>query len=359
MNSPRWLKTKPSTQSARKALKVGKKQGGMALLSLHQIPKDKGSKRCPGQIDEELKQMPKTRGRNQKNNFSLRKPKSEVGNGNRKKGKKLCDELTTGLLRIRVPAQRHQCNVPPKYQSSILPSPCLHPPSSPRTAFLLLFLFLFHSVPPLLAPFLLLLLLLHLPNNTTLSPIHTVTKQAPQSPDPQLPKLHKNNVKHQFGHYIGQEKQPPNWALFEREIDRLPPGINKCQTGTEKNQPKNNKNNDNNKTPPKEPNESQKNCGKDTRGGETLEANTPIHPNHAISPLSQDLSLSLSRVCVCLRPFLSDALFVSKKRLNIGFFALLTGPASCIRNRSSRSTDEPPTHLPTHPIELSNLPGGS
>jgi hypothetical protein len=31
-----------------------------------------------------------------------------------------------------------------------------------------------------------------------------VTKQAPQSPDPQLPKLHKNNFKHQFGHYIGQ-----------------------------------------------------------------------------------------------------------------------------------------------------------
>jgi hypothetical protein len=75
------------------------------------------------------------------------------------------------------------------------------------------------------------------------------------------------------------------------------------------------------------------------------------------------LSLSLSLVCVCLWTFLSDALFVSKKRLNIGFFALLTGPASCIWNRSSRSTDEPsihpPTYLPTHPIELSNLPGGS
>jgi hypothetical protein len=85
MNSPRWLKTKSSTQSAWKALKVGKKQGDVALLSFHQIPKDKGSKRYPGQMDEELKQMPKTRGRSQKNNFSLRKPKSEVGNGNRKR----------------------------------------------------------------------------------------------------------------------------------------------------------------------------------------------------------------------------------------------------------------------------------
>ncbi len=155
-------------------------------------------------MDEELKQMPKTRGRNQKK--QLLSPKTETRSWKReqKKGKKFCDELTTGLLRIRVPAQRHQCNVPPKYQSSILPSPCLHPPSSPPTAFLLLFLF--HSVPPLLAPFLLLLLLLLLllPNNTTPSPIHTVTKQAPQSPDPQLPKLHKNNFKHQFGHYIGQ-----------------------------------------------------------------------------------------------------------------------------------------------------------
>ncbi len=203
MSSPRWLKTKSSTQSARKALKVGKKQGDVALLSFHQIPKDKGSKRYPGQMDEELKQMPKTRGRNQKK--QLLSPKTETRSWKReqKKGKKFCDELTTGLLRIRVPAQRHQCNVPPKYQSSILPSPCLHPPSSPPTAFLLLFLF--HSVPPLLAPFLLLLLLLLLlPNNTTPSPIHTVTKQAPQSPDPQLPKLHKNNFKHQFGHYIGQ-----------------------------------------------------------------------------------------------------------------------------------------------------------
>jgi hypothetical protein len=189
----------------------------------------------------------------------------------------------------------------------------LHPPSSPPTAFLLLrllvLLYLFHSVPPLLAPFLLLLLLL-LPNNTTLSPIHAVTKQAPQSPDPQLPKLHKNNFKQQFGHYIGQNEQPPNWALFEREIDRLSPGsINKCQTGTEKNQLKNN--NNNNKTPPKEPNESQTDCGKDTRGGdtrggETLEENTPIHPNHAISPLSQDLSasLSLSLSLSCLPPSL-------------------------------------------------------
>ncbi len=36
--------------------------------------------------------------------------------------------LTTGLLRNRDPAQHHQCNVPPVYQSSRLPSPYLHPP---------------------------------------------------------------------------------------------------------------------------------------------------------------------------------------------------------------------------------------
>ncbi len=37
--------------------------------------------------------------------------------------------LTTGLLRNRDPAQHHQCNMPPVYQSSRLPSLCLHPPS--------------------------------------------------------------------------------------------------------------------------------------------------------------------------------------------------------------------------------------
>jgi hypothetical protein len=88
MNSPRWLKTKSSTQSARKALKVGKKQGGVALLSLHQIPKDKRSKWNPGQMDEELKRMPKTRGRTQKT-ISLSENRNQKLETGTEKGKEI------------------------------------------------------------------------------------------------------------------------------------------------------------------------------------------------------------------------------------------------------------------------------